>query len=380
MDRVLTSYGLANALQYAGGVRPVAILIAAATAAGCIGFDDINQKPSAEINDPAAGADRFAGDTVTLDAFKSRDPDGDALRYEWRARSCDDAGGVMCDLEHFDADTSRSGRFTFQIPEEDKRTVRVELDVFDIRGARATTQLVLAVGNREPTVSIQVQPAGDVTVGRPVTFIAVGQDDDTADELTYTWSLSPARGSVPENVEWTAVDDRTQHLRPDIAGLWRVEVEVNDGDGGTDSTEAAVLIVEDQPPCIETTDPAAVVGARYVVDRAEGPRRFAVGQVSDDLDPYPPPADGADAELGEADFHWFVASPDSGGAFAEVAGHGVADLTIDPAAYAPGDVIDLRVEVTDRVARTLPCDASQATCSIGGNACVQRVTWGVEIR
>ena len=64
----------------------------------------------------------------------------------------------------------------------------------------------------------------------------------------------------------------------------------------------------------------------------------------------------------------------------EIAGHDLADLTIDPADHLPGDTLTLRVEIADRTPRTLPCAPDQPECSIGGDACLQRTSWTVAIR
>jgi hypothetical protein len=84
--------------------------------------------------------------------------------------------------------------------------------------------------------------------------------------------------------------------------------------------------------------------------------------------------------LGDASFRWFLAGPHTGGELVPVAGTAGAELSIDPVHYAPGDLVELRVEAADRVARELPCSPVQQTCSIGGNGCLQRITWEVEIR
>jgi hypothetical protein len=117
---------------------------------------------------------------------------------------------------------------------------------------------------------------------------------------------------------------------------------------------------------------------RYIVDGV-APRRFAVLSVTDDLDFYPARADQT-GFLGTASMRWYIATPDTGGAFVEVQGHAVADYVVDPSAYAPGDALSLRVEIDDRVGRQIVCDPAQPTCSLEQNECLQRVTWGVEIR
>jgi hypothetical protein len=140
-----------------------------------------------------------------------------------------------------------------------------------------------------------------------------------------------------------------------------------------------VLVLADRPPCILATDPAAIPDARYILERAAGPRRLAVASVDDDLDPYPPIVDGA-LDLGEPEFRWQLATPASNDELIDVAGHAAPELQLDPAAFSPGDQVRVRVEIADRVDRTLPCADTAPTCAIAEPTCRQRVTWSVEIR
>jgi hypothetical protein len=113
-----------------------------------------------------------------------------------------------------------------------------------------------------------------------------------------------------------------------------------------------------------------------ILDQAAGPRALAVLTVADDLDPYPAPAGAGDPLLGEARFRWQLGPA---GALADVEGHDLAELVVDPAASWPGDVLEARVEIADRVPRAL-CADDEPSCSLEGNACLQRVTWTLEVR
>jgi hypothetical protein len=275
-----------------------------------------------------------------------------------------------CSLREIQSKTSADPSFDVNL--QSKRMVAVELIVRDAHGAVADDSEFYVVSNRPPTVRLQVQgiasPTGGFTVGRPLELVADANDED-GDELSYEWSLFPVSGSVPANVEWSEVNETQRHLRPDLPGLWRVSVGVDDGDGGTEAVEEPILIDPDNPPCIATTDPRVVAGAEYIVERAAGVR-----------DPYPLPPNDNDPDRGEASFRWRVATPQTGGAFVALDGHALSDYTVDPSGYAPGDVISVRVEVDDRLGRTLPCSDTLPACSIDDNGCLQRVTWGVQIR
>ena len=105
---------------------------------------------------------------------------------------------------------------------------------------------------------------------------------------------------------------------------------------------------------------------------------FQVPLVGDDLDAYPP-IQGA-TQFGTTVFAWSILPP---GATVRqtLAGATGNAIALDPAAFTPGDVVELRVEIFDRHHTALPCDDSAATCSITASpSCLQRQTWRVEVR
>jgi hypothetical protein len=149
-----------------------------------------------------------------------------------------------------------------------------------------------------------------------------------------------------------------------------VAVAATDALGLDGTGEATVTISDDQPPHVGATVPAWLPDSKVILLRSAGPRRFVVASVLDDLDPYP----GSPG----ARFRWFLRRP--GGALGEVPGHDLAELTVDPAELDPGDALDVRVEVADRRARTLPCAPAQPVCSLTSDERYQRLTWSVEVR
>ena len=98
--------------------------------------------------------------------------------------------------------------------------------------------------------------------------------------------------------------------------------------------------------------------------------------VTDDLDPYPPMP--SDPVLGETTFAWSLLPP--GATTREPLSATGAGVALDPASYQLGDIVELRVEIYDRNHTAIPCDDSDPTCSIGANACTQRLTWRVEMQ
>ena len=387
--------------------RHVALLLvwgACATATGCFFSGGINEAPIAEI-DRVQQVTVHRGDGVAFRANKSTDPDGDSLTVDWAARACA-AGGELCDAQTIAENTNFSvgANFSFTVPtaraELDGNDVplpveaiRVEIAVTDPSGAESTDFMVVDIVNQEPDVDIDDQgykppQGGGYPLGVEVEFIATGSDGDAVDvdDLSYEWQLvSRPNGSVPQNVVWQPIvlpgADSAYRLVADIPGQWDIEVTVTDPLGASQARQKTVFIEADRPPCIRSTDPFATTDGNYIVDTGEVPRRFGVGSVDDDLDFYPAPNDTLEGLLGAAEFTWFISSPATNNQWTQIVNHEVADYLVDPSAYDPGDTLQLRVEVDDRVGRDIICDPALPTCAIGTDTeCLQRVTWGVEIR
>jgi hypothetical protein len=159
-----------------------------------------------------------------------------------------------------------------------------------------------------------------------------------------------------------------QELVPDLAGAWLVEVTARDPVGATATVQRALVVTADRPPCLATLAPPA---GPLIFDRS---RRFAALFVDDDLDPFPAAGGGA------ARFSWSVLAPSRGPGRQPLGGGAGNAVDLDPAAFSLGEIVELRVEVADRIARTLPCPDGDAACSIEGNACTQRQTWRLEVR
>jgi hypothetical protein len=342
------------------------------SASGCFYLDPINTRPLAKISDLTGKLPDplHKEDLVQLSATGSTDAEGDDVTFLWRASTCPTP--ATCTL----VATGNEPSFSFRIPTHDD--VHVDLSVTDSHGASGIDTLDIAVVDRPPVVMLQpivvTNADGTITLGREIHFVgAIADPDGDAPNLTFV--LLPPPQSIPAAVQFTVETDHSRVLIPDVPGSWTVQLLADDGFGGTDMASQTVFVVDDRPPCLGVTTPAWVAGAHVLVTAA---RSFEVDSVLDDLDPYPVSAATTDPDLGGAHFRWFVGK--DGGPLDEITGHDLASLAIDPAAWTPGDVLDVRVEISDRVSRTLPCAADQALCSIAGDTCYQRLTWLAEVR
>ena len=373
---------VARPLQHNRSVRRALLALAVALVPGCFYTDSINERPSADIVRTDSGAVVRLG-TVNVQA-EWNDPNHDVVNFAWSVQACD--GMRNCDPPFV---TSTQSSLTIVVPParnnvDDQFTkLAIWLDVSDTHGAHANPvqELVLDVLDPGPSLSLAADgrqwPTANLwPVGLPITVRATASAPGGA-AVTLAWEPLYSPGSTTNDVAWgtetvdPATDVHTNQFTPDAAGAWTVRVQASDG-LKTDEQTLMLLVQPDQPPCLGTTDPALASGT-IVVDQA---RRFSVLSVDDDIDVFPPPPATAKG-MGTTGFHWSLASPASGGALVPI-GADANDVVIDPTQYAPGDQLDLRVDITDAVTRT-PCDASQPTCSVAGNTCLQRQTWHLEI-
>jgi hypothetical protein len=349
----------------------------AAGAAGCFYSDQINERPSAEIERIGSGVPS-RGDELQFRAIML-DPDGDIVDPSWRFEACPEDGPCIA------LDTGTDPVFAVTVPAmagggDPTTRVIITLDVADELGAtaRLPERLELDVVNNTPTVLLQRRGreiGGSFPPNAPIIVTAVGADPD-GDPFTLTWELTPARDSIAADRHFIRLPDpesggEEYELLPDVPGLWTVHVTIFDGQDEV-VRDLPIQIIPDAPPCLGASDPPPVSGSALVLD---APRRLSVLVVDDDLDVWPP---ASNPYLGVAGFRWFVRGPDSPDLL-EVASD-VAALELDPAQYDPGDLLEVRVEIDDRVGRTIPCAADATSCSIGQDACTQRQTWMLEVR
>ena len=386
---------VASRLQLERGVRRGLALttVVLAFAGGCFYSGDLNDRPSAEIERLTAGMP-LRGDIVRFQAVVV-DP-GDQVEVSWRVDACRGSDPEVCDRG---IAFSEPSVLTLQVripdnvvgpdpgpePERQPRPterLRVHLDVIDSHGAiaRPSQEDIVDVGNRVPMLDVQRRGREHNSAfpeDAPI-FVAARATDPEGDPVVVECQPFPARGATPGAWSWTQMPDPASgghewRLVPDVPGAWLVRCTASDPLAQV-QLDTPITVVADRPPCLGATDPAPAPGATLVLDE---PRRFSVLVVEDDLDVYPAP-DPDDPFLGAAGFRWSV-RPVGAAEFIEVDAD-VAAIELDPAQHAPGDRLDVRVELDDRRRRDIGCPIAQPTCSLTLDTCLQRQTWRVEVR
>jgi hypothetical protein len=379
---------VARPLQIPRGVWRLALLVALSPLGGCFHAGELNDRPSAEIVRLTEGVP-LRGDVVRFQAVVI-DP-GDDVQVHWWVEACADT-----DREHCKQVAEATSELlevlvpaSVMVPDAAAPTgeramptmrLRVHLDAVDSHGAvaRPGQETVVEVGNRAPTIEIQRRGrelAGEFPEDAPIFIAARGSDLD-GDVVTVDCEPFAPWGSVPGDWSWVRLADPPTggaewRLVPDVPGAWTVVCTASDPLTET-SAEAVLAVAPDRPPCLGATEPGEASGV-LIVDE---PRLFAVRVVEDDLDVYPPEPD--DPFLGTATIRWSMRAV--GAASFSAVDAGAAAIELDPARHAPGDRLEVRVELDDRRGRDIDCPVDQPTCSLTLDSCLQRQTWRVEVR
>jgi len=357
---------------------------------GCFYTDPINQRPSVSIHVADPGAAIARGDHDVKFTAVADDPDGDSVALRWRAYACN---GTACDAMEFQSGTDT----TFDLIEvplanaagNTYDTLEIRLEGQDALGATAKPSQVLDVhlGDAPPQIMMRSDPRPPV-VGVPIGIYALVTDpDDPVGSATHPYDVAWSVTSPPTSQDYTLVDrtvagtDET-HLQigktftTHTVGTWTIELTATDPLGMQTVQDLMVPVAADQLPCVAQWVPAATTDPGTTLPLTD-PTLFQVLVVTDDLDPYPSVPN--DPVLGTTEFHWSIVPP--GGTrqqLTSVTGNAVA---LDPDSYAPGDLVELRVEIQDRNHRAVNCPDGDLTCSLSPDpSCNQRLTWRVEVR
>lgn len=377
-------------------VRSLLVLLLSST--GCLYLDSINQRPSLEIVNTSGDVIGRGQEDVTLEAVVD-DPDGHIVDLDWRIFVCDDASDrETCDPAPARESTSRV--FVFDAPvrrvnETPAQSLLVELDGQDNLGAvaRPPQQLIIPLGNGKPTIDVTHDSSYGNTIGTPIDVFAVyGDPDDNPDSVVLAFELispgitsatfsdvcSPQPGCLDPGDETKR--QQGKRFTPDLAGEWQVRVTASDplgGDDGSTVVVETVVVVVDQLPCLGTVSPAPPVAPNLLP--VTDPTLFQVHQVIDAIDPFP--GDLSDPILGQASFHWSLQV--NGGTRQALATETGNSLGFDPESFTPGDVVEVRVEISDSSSPfPLTCGPDEPTCLLDATqpTCLQRQTWKVEVR
>ncbi|HEY1598691.1 MAG TPA: right-handed parallel beta-helix repeat-containing protein, partial [Pirellulales bacterium] len=192
-----------------------------------------NQAPTVSVGGPYTINE---GDSLTLDATHSSDPDGDPLTYSWDING----DGVFGDATGANPTLSWAQLGALGIV-NGPSTFNVEVRVNDGQGHVVTsTATTLTVANVAPVVS-----AGDdqyVNEEDLVTLTGSFTDPGTLDTHTLNWHVDADNGQVIADGSGS-----TFSFTPDDNGTYTVTFTVTDSDGGV-GTAVVHVYASDVPP------------------------------------------------------------------------------------------------------------------------------------
>jgi hypothetical protein len=190
-----------------------------------------NQPPAADAAGPYTGDE---GDSITLNAAGSSDPDGDIVSYEWDLDNngeYDDASGITTDVAFSD-----NGTYT------------VGLRVTDDDGAYDSTTTSVTVDNVAPNVEASADQTvyryGDVTVTGTWTDPARDYDEP------YEWSWDLDGDGNPDQVGSAAYGDIAEETTSfPLEGTYELTFWIVDKDGGSDHDGLTIEVLNQPPDC-----------------------------------------------------------------------------------------------------------------------------------
>jgi YD repeat-containing protein len=180
-----------------------------------------------------------SGQSVTLNASGSTDPDGTIAKYEW-----DYDGNGTYDATTVNATNTK----VFATP----GSFEIGLRVTDNNGGTATTSKALTVTNRAPSASFTASP-NPVPTGTNVTFNAGASSDPDGTVVKYEWDLD-GNGSYETDAGSTASTSKAFAT----AGNVTVGLRVTDNLGATATSSKAITVQNRAPVGSFTATPNPV--------------------------------------------------------------------------------------------------------------------------
>ena len=189
------------------------------------------------VANAGAAQNVMRGVTVTLDGSASSDANGDTLSYNWSLTSVPTGSAATLSAANVVAPTL--------VPDLAGAYV-VQLIVNDGQVNSAPVTVTITAADTAPVAS--AGPAQNAARGVLVTLDGSGSSDADQDALTYTWSFVSVPTGSAAALSATNVIHPT--FTPDIAGVYDVQLIVNDG--MLSSTASTVMITA--TPITATTE------------------------------------------------------------------------------------------------------------------------------
>tara|TARA_B110000037_G_C17070546_1_gene485678 strand:- start:163 stop:1632 length:1470 start_codon:yes stop_codon:yes gene_type:complete len=162
----------------------------------------------------------FAGDTVTLDATNSSDPDGDPITYGWTIIAPFGSSATLS--------SPSSAVTTFVADVQGAYVAALLVSDGAVTSSDFTTVGAISGANNSPNSVAGLNQS--VALGDSVFLDGTLSSDPDGDPLTYTWSFTRLpSGSALTDADISGVNTDTGQFVPDIEGSYRIQLLVDDG-------------------------------------------------------------------------------------------------------------------------------------------------------
>lgn len=363
-------------------------------ATGCIYLGEVNYAPEVTVV-PESQGPYHRGDTIYLRADSSdRNASTDSpIAITWTLSAADGRELHASEAEDCSYDSPDGGCF---IPHALDVVYRMTVTATDERGAKATAYRDFTLENRPPTAKLTVNGRQSANqhylIHQVVTLSGLESTDPDAQDtcaLTYEYAVvtkplgsaafDPVADDCGTDVAPAGCTARkpTMCYTPDVAGTYQFSVTVTDPSGASATDDVTFEVDPDGLPCLAQLVPAPIKPPGLIMAaRSDGTKRFSVN-VEDDLDAWPPTDTNAP---GFPTFSWSLKTAGDAEPV-PIPDYTSNQYELDLVAFSAGEVILVRVDMSDRFGRA-PCDPGSATCPAGADPtadCVQRVTWKLQV-
>ena len=194
----------------------------------------ISTENSPPVADAGPDQSVFVTDIAQLDGSASIDIDGDTLTYAWSLTSIPDGSAAI-----LSDPTLVNPTFTVDLP----GTYIAQLLVNDGTVSSDADSVTISTQNSKPVADAGLDQS--IFVDDLVTLDGSGSNDVDGDTLTFSWSFT----SVPAASNATLSDSTgvAPTLTADVAGMYVVQLIVNDGTVDSDP-DTVVITTQNRPP------------------------------------------------------------------------------------------------------------------------------------
>jgi hypothetical protein len=357
------------------------LLLLAGFAPACLLYTDpINSPPQVMMVAPQS----FVSNRTATFHGTASDPDGDQVTLIWAMAYQGCKSGI-----DWQSLPTKAGE-DFEVTPKGHEPFCVRLVAEDRYGARSLPKEVeRKAQNRAPATTLAVDPPqGTASFPLYTSFrlTAGPARDDDGDAVEFTWKGTDPMGT-DMGMSLTACDpahpEEVRCFSADRPGAYSISVEASDGlEGGAAMAKVLTLpVLEDGPPCIEVTSPAADTGVVVLAVNAP-PRAFEVRRVRDDGNPFPAGPTGA------ASFQWFTRS-EGAASWIKAVGYDRPVFDVSAARFddvRPGSVYKVQVEVRDPQHESaselngLKAACGETPICTMPDKCIRWVTWSVRFQ